>query len=127
VSLLCPLQKGGLATPGFFASVHLAWLNCRFVLSATRRHVIIMWLASLTDAARTAGHSLRASDRGDPAVEQVVDLFTAASEEDREAGLAALVPNTRQLSHMITVMYTVLVKPTLADHTRLAQQTSGYV
>jgi hypothetical protein len=86
-----------------------------------------MWLASLTDAARAAGHSLRASDRGDPAVEQVVDLFTAASEEDREAGLAALVPNTRQLSHMITVMYTVLVKPTLADHTRLAQQTSGYV
>ena len=85
-----------------------------------------MWLASLVDAATRAGHRLRADDRHGPETQQrVVDLFTAASRDDKDAGLAALVPNTRQLSHMVYVMFTVLVKPTIADHTRLAQQMSG--
>lgn len=124
VFLTCPCsrvaQKGSLASPGFMCSVFLGYINSRFVLSSVRRQVIVMWLASLTDAATTAGHSVRqAAD--------VVKLFQGASESDLDVGIAALVPNTRQIAHMVHIIYSTLIFPTLEDHQRLAQQTAGLV
>ena len=113
------MQKGSLASPGFISSVFMAFVNCRFVLAAVRRQVLTMWLAALTDAAVKAGHSLRSSA-------DVIDLFDGASDSDKDVGIACLVPNTRQLAHIVHVVYSKMVLPTLGDHERLSQHTSGY-
>lgn len=102
------LQKGAFFTQGFLIQLFLSWINSRYVLAATRREILVAWMASLVE---------RMSSDGAAALLEEPD--------DLGAALAWLVPREKSMQSIILAVWTRVLQPAMRSNDAALAQLDG--